>query len=85
MRAAMIAVVAPCRNQMAGIAQVWEELFVQLCILGSEFRTRSTLTASHRFVADIDTEFVQRIFQVSERKRKSNVHHNRQAMISGQL
>ena len=32
MRAAVIVVVAPCRNQMAGMAQVWEQVLVQAFI-----------------------------------------------------
>ena len=33
----------------------------------------------HRFVADIDAAFVQKIFDIPKRKRKPDVHHHRQA------
>ena len=32
MRAVVVVVVAPCRNQMAGMAQGWEQVFVQALI-----------------------------------------------------
>ena len=32
-----------------------------------------------RFITDVDTSFVQKVFDVPQRKRKANVHHDRQA------
>ena len=38
-----------------------------------EHRTKSVPPASNRFVADIDTTFVQQVLNIPERQRKSHV------------
>lgn len=47
--------------------------------LSSEHRAEPVLLGPQRFVADIDTELVQRIFDISQRKWKTNVQHHRKA------
>jgi len=46
---------------------------------GSTHRAKSIPSKSSRFVADLDPTLVQQVFDVSERKWKANVHHDRQA------
>ena len=42
-------------------------------------RTEPMPPIPHRFMADIDAAFMQQIFYVSKRQRKTNVQHHRQA------
>ena len=45
----------------------------------SEHRAKSIPLIPHRFVADVDAALVQKILDNTKRKRKSDVHHDRQA------
>ena len=47
--------------------------------LSSKHRAKSIPPVPHRFVADVDAALVQQVLDVSERKWKANVHHDRQA------
>ena len=42
-------------------------------------RDKSVPPKPDRLMADLDTAFVQQIFDITKRKRKSNIQHNRQA------
>ena len=44
-----------------------------------EHRTKPVPPKSNRLVADIDATLVQQILNISKRKRKTDIHHNRQA------
>lgn len=37
----------------------------------------------NRFVTDVDTTFVQQVFDVAERQRETDAHHDRQAADFG--
>ncbi len=45
----------------------------------SEHRTKSIPPEPHRFVADIDATFMQKIFDIAKLKREPDIHHHRQA------
>lgn len=45
----------------------------------AEHRTKPVLPVAHRFVADLATPLKQKIFDVTQRQRKPNVKHHRQA------
>jgi hypothetical protein len=47
--------------------------------VGSKQRAKSTPPKSNRFVTDVDAAFVQKILDIPERNRKSNVRHHCQA------
>ena len=47
--------------------------------LSSKHRAKSIPPVPHRFVTDVDASLVQQVLDVSERKWKANVHHDRQA------
>ena len=47
--------------------------------LSSKHRAKSIPTVPNRFVANVDAALVQQVHDVSERKWKANVHHDRQA------
>ena len=42
-------------------------------------RAKSIPPIPHSFVADVGNALVQQVLDIAERKRKSNVHHDRQA------
>lgn len=44
-----------------------------------EHRTKAVPLISDRFVADIDTPFMQKILDIPERQREADVQHHRQA------
>ena len=45
----------------------------------SKHRTKSSPPVPHRFLADADGALVQQVLDVSERKWKANIHHDRKA------
>jgi hypothetical protein len=47
--------------------------------LHGEHRTKSIPPEPHRFVADIDATFMQKIFDIAKLKREPDIHHHRQA------
>ena len=47
--------------------------------LSSEHRAESIPPIANRFVADVDPTFVEQILHISQRKRESNLHHDREA------
>lgn len=47
--------------------------------LGGEHRAEPVPPKPHRFMADVDAAFVQRILHISKRKRKPDVYNHRQA------
>jgi len=47
--------------------------------LGRKHRPKPVPPETDRLMTDIDAAFVQQIFDVPERKREPNIHHNRQA------
>jgi hypothetical protein len=47
--------------------------------LRSEHRTKPVPPKPHRFVRKIDPALVQQILDVSQRQRKADIHHHRQA------
>ena len=45
----------------------------------SKHRAKSVPAEPNRFVADVDPALVQEILDIPKRKRKPDIHHNRQA------
>ena len=43
-----------------------------------EYRTKPVPPEPNGFMADVDATFVQQVFDVAERKWKSDIHHNSQ-------
>jgi len=46
--------------------------------LGGEHRAEPVTPEPHRLMADLDAVFVQQVFDVAQRQRETDVHHNRQ-------
>src|SRR5690606_41997206 len=44
-----------------------------------EYWTKSVPPIAHRFMTDVDTPFMEKVFDVAKRKGKSDIHHHRQA------
>ena len=53
-----------------------DPLFADLCC---EHRAKSVPPIPDRFTADVDAAFVQKVFDIPQRERKSDVQHDRQA------
>jgi len=47
--------------------------------LGGKHRAKPVPSETHRLMRDIDAPFVEQILDVSQRKRKLDIHHNRKA------
>ncbi len=47
--------------------------------LSREHRTKSVPPKPNRLVTDINPSLMQQVFNISQRKRISNIHHHRQA------
>ncbi len=50
-----------------------------LADLGCENRTEPILPKPNRLVTDIDASLVQQVFNISKRKRKTDIHHHSEA------
>jgi hypothetical protein len=50
-----------------------------LADLGRKPRTEPVPPKTHRFMADIDTAFVEQIFDLPQRKRIPDIHHHSKA------
>jgi len=53
--------------------------------IAGEQRPKSVPPKPKRLMADFDPALMQQVFDVPERKRISNLHHNRQPDISGDV
>jgi len=53
--------------------------------IAGEQRAKPVPPKPKRLMADLNTAFMQQIFDISKRKRISNLHHNRQPDISGDV